>query len=152
MAAIESVVRKASEEDLEPVLTIDQLAPVGHERRELLTRRVGTGECFVYEGQGVISGYVTVRPRSFFGRDFIELLAVAPDVRRKGVGSALLSRAVAQSTTPDVFISTNRSNLAMRSLLEKENWKFSGQLEGIDEGDPEFVFYKRGGYINEVNP
>jgi hypothetical protein len=27
-------------------------------------------------------------------------------------------------------------------LLEKAGWQFSGQLEGIDEGDPELVYYK----------
>jgi hypothetical protein len=31
----------------------------------------------------------------------------------------------------------------MIALLDKYNWTFSGQLEGIDEGDPEFVFYTR---------
>ena len=29
----------------------------------------------------------------------------------------------------------------MRSLLEDEAWSFSGQLTGLDEGDPELVFY-----------
>jgi ribosomal protein S18 acetylase RimI-like enzyme len=145
MSAVERVVRKASEEDLDAVLVIDNIAPVGHEHRELLTRRVETGECLVYAEHGVVAGYVTLGTRSFFGRDFIELLAVAPDERRRGVGRSLLRGAVDQSTTLDVFISTNRSNRPMRSLLEEEKWMFSGQLEGIDEGDPELVFYKRGG-------
>ena len=30
----------------------------------------------------------------------------------------------------------------MIGLLVKEGWQFSGQLEGIDEGDPELVYYK----------
>jgi hypothetical protein len=30
----------------------------------------------------------------------------------------------------------------MRSLLDTENWTFSGELDGLDEGDPEMVFYK----------
>ena len=30
----------------------------------------------------------------------------------------------------------------MIGLLEDATWLFSGQLEGIDEGDPEFVYYK----------
>ena len=143
MAALERIVRKASEQDLDAVLAIDKIAPVGHQRRELLTRRVGSGECLVYAHHGVVVGYVTLSTRSFFGRDFIELLVVAQDQRRKGVGRWLLREAVAQSTTPDVFTSTNQSNVAMRSLLADEKWTFSGQLEGIDEGDPELVFYHR---------
>lgn len=145
MTAVESVVRKASLNDLDAVLAIDDIAPVVHQHRDLLSRRVETGECLVYAEHGVIVGYVTLSTRSFFGRDFIELLAVAPDERRRGVGRTLLRGAVDQSTTPDVFISTNQSNFAMRSMLEKEEWTFSGQLEGIDEGDPELVFYLRRG-------
>ena len=30
----------------------------------------------------------------------------------------------------------------MIGLLEKESWPYRGQLKGIDEGDPEIVFYK----------
>jgi hypothetical protein len=30
----------------------------------------------------------------------------------------------------------------MRSLLRTEGWSFSGELDGLDEGDPELVFYK----------
>jgi hypothetical protein len=40
-----------------------------------------------------------------------------------------------------MFTSTNASNVAMRSLLEAEGWSFSGQLDGLDEGDPELVFF-----------
>jgi hypothetical protein len=30
----------------------------------------------------------------------------------------------------------------MRALFEREGWALSGILEGIDEGDPELVFYR----------
>jgi len=42
-----------------------------------------------------------------------------------------------------MFTSTNRSNLAMQSLLRREGWLFSGELDGLDEGDPELVFHRR---------
>jgi hypothetical protein len=29
----------------------------------------------------------------------------------------------------------------MRSLISKEGWQFSGELNGLDEGDPELVFH-----------
>ena len=41
-----------------------------------------------------------------------------------------------------MFTSTNRSNLPMLNLLRKEQWLFSGELVGLDEGDPELVFYR----------
>jgi hypothetical protein len=30
----------------------------------------------------------------------------------------------------------------MQSLLAAEHWTVSGELDGLDEGDPEIVFYK----------
>jgi hypothetical protein len=41
-----------------------------------------------------------------------------------------------------VFTSTNRSNDAMRALLRTEGWSSSGELDGLDPGDPELVFYR----------
>ena len=140
---IERVVRQANEEDLDAVLRVDQLAPIGHDRGPLLTLRLKSGDCLVYEYRSHILGYAVVTSRSFFERDFIELLAVAPDGRRAGVASALLRRAVSQSATPDIFTSTNQSNVPMLNLLNREGWKYSGQIEGIDDGDPELVFYTR---------
>jgi GNAT superfamily N-acetyltransferase len=142
VASIEGVVRRATTEDLGAVLKLDGVAPVGHVRGPLLTARVQSGEVILDEYQGQASGYAVVRSRSFFGHDFVELLAVAPNERRHGVGRLLLQRAVGLSSPGRIFTSTNQSNIAMVGLLEKENWQFSGQLDGIDEGDPELVFYK----------
>lgn len=89
-----------------------------------------------------MTGFVIVKPAHFFGRDFIELLLVDPAVRRSGIGRALLRYALDGAATSQVFTSTNTSNLPMRSLLQKEGWSFSGTLDGLDEGDPELVFYK----------
>jgi len=40
-----------------------------------------------------------------------------------------------------VFVSTNESNAPMRELLRSEGWRPSGVLTGLDEGDPEHVFF-----------
>jgi N-acetylglutamate synthase-like GNAT family acetyltransferase len=135
-------VRAATTSDLESVLKIAKLASPSSERDSWLTLRVESGECLVSEGQSRVVGFVTLARRSFFGRDFIELLAVDPDCRRKGVGGALLRRCVNEATTSAIFVSANRSNHTMLNLLRKERWQFSGELEGLDEGDPELVFYR----------
>ena len=83
-----------------------------------------------------------VKPAHFFGRDFIELLVVDPGRRRAGIGRNLLRAALAAACTEQVFTSTNTSNQPMRSLLQAEGWSFSGELNGLDEGDPELVFYR----------
>ena len=40
-----------------------------------------------------------------------------------------------------MFTSTNESNTPMRQLLQSEGWSPSGVLTGLDEGDPEHVFF-----------
>ncbi len=135
-------IRRATKGDLNAVLALDREAPVGHERQALLTSRVESSEVILLEHGDLVRGYVVLRTRAFFGRDFVELLAVAKDDRRTGIGSLLLHHAAETSSTPRVFTSTNQSNVAMTRLLDKAGWQISGHLEGIDEGDPEVVYYK----------
>ncbi|HXU70578.1 MAG TPA: GNAT family N-acetyltransferase [Polyangia bacterium] len=78
----------------------------------------------------------------FFGRPFVELLVVAEDARRSGVGTALLA-AIEDAIAGDrLFTSTNESNAPMRALLAKVGWILSGRIENLDAGDPELVFVK----------
>ena len=128
--------------DVDAVLGVNG-APSGYsDRASLVARRIESGDCLVSESVGVITGFLTVHRRSFFGRDFIELLAVHPEHRRQGIASDLLRTVTEGTTTSQLFISTNSSNAAMRDLLRKEQWLFSGELVGLDPGDPELVFYK----------
>ena len=142
MTATRGAVRRATSGDLDAVLELDRVAPVGRERAPLLAARVQSGEVILFENQGRVLGYAVLRPHSFFGRDFVELLAVAASERRHGIAGLLLRQAVGLSSTVRIFTSTNRSNSPMIGLLTKEGWQFSGELEGIDEGDPELVYYK----------
>jgi GNAT superfamily N-acetyltransferase len=135
-------IRRAVGGDVEGVLRLDQLAVRGDRGRAgFLRRSVDLGECLVYLGQGSVAGFAVVRPAYFFGRDFVDLLLVDPGRRRSGIGRALLGAALAAAGTGQVFTSTNTSNQPMRSLLRAEGWSFSGDLDGLDEGDPELVFY-----------
>ena len=135
------LVRRARVNDLDRILELDRVEPVGHARQELLTDRVHSGEVIVFGHEDQLSGFVVARRRAFFGRDFVELLSVSNNARRHGIGSALLNAAVAQSSSARIFTSTNESNTGMRALLAKAGWQLSGRLEGIDEGDPEMVYF-----------
>ena len=139
---IRHCVRRATSEDLDAILALDRTAPVGRTRAEFLTARVRAGEVAICERDGRVVGYVVHRTKSFFGRDFVDLLAVDVRSRREGVASALLDSAVRSSSTDRIFTSTNHSNGPMAELLEKSGWHFSGALDGIDEGDPELVYYR----------
>ncbi|MGD0926384.1 MAG: GNAT family N-acetyltransferase [Streptosporangiaceae bacterium] len=103
---------------------------------------MAASECRVYLDHEVVTGFAIVKPAHFFGRDFVELLMVDPARRRSGTGRALLREALAAAGTAQVFTSTNKSNRPMRALLDAEDWSLSGELDGLDEGDPELVFFK----------
>lgn len=92
--------------------------------------------------RGEIVGFLGLRPGHFYKRDFIDLLYVAPRWRHQGAGRALMRAALRNASTPRVFVSTNESNTPMRQLLGSEGWILSGVLTGLDEGDPEHVFFR----------
>jgi GNAT superfamily N-acetyltransferase len=119
-----------------PGLTPDRVA-------ELVAAAVPAGECLVHvDSVGDVDGFVVTNKRSFFDRDFVRLVSVDSSRRRSGIARALLTAVVARATSETVFISTNVSNSAMRELLSMDRWIPSGTLSGLDEGDPEVVFWK----------
>ncbi len=135
-------IRRAVAEDLDGILRADHRATPGDQgRADFLKRCLDLGECLIYLDHGSVAGFAVIKPAHFFGRDFIELLMVDPARRRSGIGRNLLRAALAAAGTEQVFTSTNASNQPMRSLLQAEGWSFSGELDGLDEGDPELVFY-----------
>jgi ribosomal protein S18 acetylase RimI-like enzyme len=139
-------IRRAAAGDIDGILRTDHHATRGgQDRDDFLRRCLDLGECLVYLDRGSVDGFAVVKPAHFFGRDFIELLMVDPARRRRGIGRNLLRAALAAAGTEQVFTSTNTSNQPMRSLLQAEGWSFSGQLDGLDEGDPELVFYNTSG-------
>jgi ribosomal protein S18 acetylase RimI-like enzyme len=143
-----ALTRRATSHDERAVLAVDAKASAGdRERQEVLRQAIRTGQCIVYERDTHVVGVLVVKPRHFYGRDFIDLLFVSSDARRQGVGRALIRAAVESASTPRMFTSTNKSNMAMQALLRSEGWSPSGELVGLDEGDPELVYYRsRGGH------
>jgi ribosomal protein S18 acetylase RimI-like enzyme len=146
----EAHIRRAVADDLDGILRTDHhAARGGQDRGDFLGRCLDLGECLVCLDHGLVDGFAVVKPAHFFGRDFVELLMVDPARRRRGIGRNLLRAALAAAGTEQVFTSTNTSNRPMGSLLRAEGWSFSGQLDGLDEGDPELVFYNASGQTGE---
>jgi GNAT superfamily N-acetyltransferase len=135
-------IRPADLDDLPGLLALDHKAAAGDaERAADLRRFVRAGDCHVHVERDHLDGYVALTPRHFLGRDFVDLLFVTPFARRSGVGSRLLRAALELEGTAQVFTSTNRSNTPMRELLRLAGWQFSGELDGLDDGDPEMFFF-----------
>ena len=70
------------------------------------------------------------------------MLYVQQDWRRQGVGQILLGYLEKVCHTHKLFTSTNLSNLPMQRLLAKLNYRLSGVIHDLDEGDPELVYVK----------
>jgi ribosomal protein S18 acetylase RimI-like enzyme len=142
--ANELLTRSATTDDERAILAVDGRAAAGdRERQEVLRDAIRAGDCIVCERDGQVLGVLVLKPRHFYGRDFIDVLFVSSTMRRQGVGRALIRAALERATTPRVFTSTNKSNSAMQALLVSEGWSLSGELDGLEEGDPELVYYSR---------
>ena len=137
-------IRAAALTDLDALVECDPVAVGDVERRTQIESAVISGQCQVWEFDGKITGFIIKLPLDFFQRDFVSLIVVSGSHRRQGIGSALMRVVVETSPRAEVWTSTNESNVAMRGLLAREGWQLSGTLTGLDDGDPEFVFFKRG--------
>ncbi len=131
-------IRVARAEDVDAIAAID---PDRLGSRDEICALVRGQDTLVAVERGEIVGLVVVRPGHFFGRDFIDLLYVGPRWRQRGIGRALMQAALGRASTSRVFVSTNESNAPMRELLRGEGWTPSGVLAGLDEDDPEHVFF-----------
>jgi GNAT superfamily N-acetyltransferase len=134
-------VRLAGTRDRRSFPEIDPRVITDLARRDVLDSAIAARMCWLGERAGKPSGY-GILSRKFFSRDFVELLYVSEDERRKGLGTALL-RAIEDTITADrLFTSTNESNAPMRALLEKCGYRPSGKIDNLDPGDPELIFVK----------
>lgn len=141
MNDVTNAIRRADRADRDAIVAIDAIALGGDDARcALLDAALELGHCLVLDADG-IKGFVVTVPKAFFGRDFVELLIVERTRRRAGIGRRLLHAAVRSATTTRVFTSTNRSNSPMRALLDGDGWNLSGELRGLDEDDPEIVYF-----------
>ena len=132
-----SHIKIATESDLHDILDIDPFR-----RTESIHHAIKRDECYIAVYDGVIKGFAIMN-YTFFDNGFMELLMVAEKYRQCGIGSVLLNHLFAVCKTEKLFTSTNRSNRPMRKLLGKLGFVFCGQIDALDEGDPELFFVKR---------
>jgi ribosomal protein S18 acetylase RimI-like enzyme len=136
------LLRPAAGLDIDALHALDVLARADAHRRELITRAVAQGQCWVsVSAGGPIAGY-GVMDYSFFENGFVAMLYIAPGYRRQGAGRRLLQHLGGQCQTAKLFTSTNLSNLPMQALLAQAGYQLSGVVHNLDEGDPELVYVK----------
>ena len=137
-------IRRGILKDLPALLAVDELARADDKRKRWLRDAIKQRSVYVLCERHVPVAY-GVLTRNFFHRSFIEMLYVAKDERRKGYGAALLAGLeTAGMRAGEVWTSTNQSNRPMRQLLKKQGFAMRGKVTGLDEGDPEVFYQKRG--------
>lgn len=139
--ADEIVTRAAGHGDVEAMLACDAYAQTHPERGQAVRAAIGKGHCQVAIRAGQVAGYVLTHG-DFFGHGFVSLVVVAPAHQHCGVGLRLLAAAAATCKTGKLFTSTNRSNGAAQRLFARAGFVRSGQIDHLDEGDPELVYVK----------
>lgn len=140
----QSNVRLAVSSDLDSLIELDAIARREARRREFIAQAVSAGQCWVAvepRDASMLLGYGVLND-SFFEQAFIPLIVVRDSARRRGIGSAILLALESQCGAAKLFTSTNASNEPMRRLLDKHGFIASGQIENLDEGDPELVLVK----------
>jgi GNAT superfamily N-acetyltransferase len=141
MADQSITLRKATTGDFDALPAVDPMLLTNPGRADEVRRLLLLGDSWVAELDGLAVGYVLVSGH-FFSKPFVDLLVVSESHRRRGIGSALMSRCEAAHTNDRMFTSTNESNAPMRALLAKIGFEESGVIDNLDPGDPELVFVK----------
>lgn len=132
----------ATEQDLAQLIALDTVAAQESQRREAIGGWIEQNVCFVTRREGEIAGYGVLHYH-FFGCGFIELLMVAPALRGQGIGSSLLAALQQQCRTEKLFTSVNASNTGMQALLLRQGFVLSGQVDNLDDDDPELFYFRR---------
>jgi ribosomal protein S18 acetylase RimI-like enzyme len=135
-------VRPAKPDDLDSLVNVDHVAQQDTRRADFIKDAIGADQCAVAETSDRVVGFIVVS-HHFFGHDFVDLLYVATEHRRCGIGGTLMAYAEAGCEAEKLFTSTNLSNRPMQFLLAKCGYVLSGYIDKLDQGDPELVYMKR---------
>jgi GNAT superfamily N-acetyltransferase len=128
------VIRPGTPADLPAIAAFD---PFGDSRAD----EVAAGRLTVFEREGRAVGFLTVATDALLGHPFVSYLAVVPEARRSGVGSALVADAEYRHAGLRLVVSTEETNAPMRALLAGRGYTVSGVLHGLNGDGPAEVFY-----------
>lgn len=135
------IVERATEDDYSEIVAIDE-AVVGDDHRKVtITKAIINREVIVARIGAERVGFGIIN-RSFFEHYFVALLVVHPDHRRQGIAMEIMR--YIEKTCPEtkLFTSTNESNTIARLFLARLHYIQSGEINNLDDGDPEIIYVK----------
>ena len=83
-------IRLATNDDLHAMARVDPAIDHDGYRRALITQALGAQSCWVAGRDGNVEAYAAMSRGHFYGRDFISLVLVMFEARRRGLASALI--------------------------------------------------------------
>ncbi|MBN1161511.1 MAG: GNAT family N-acetyltransferase [Dehalococcoidales bacterium] len=136
-------IKKATSQDLPAILEVMRFGSnVDH--TDFIKQSVRAGKCLVTSVADKVTGFGIIgNSLLFYNHEFIELLIVHPEYRRRGIATALIKRMESICKTPKLFTSTNQTNIPAQKTYEASGFIRSGYIENLDEGDPEIIYFKR---------
>lgn len=137
-----TVIRQGTIGDLDALVAFDDVAKSSEERHNQIEDGLRDSAVSVALVDGIPKGYALLNYR-FFGHPFVELVYVASESRRSGIGASLIEHVQGLAIGSRLFTSTNQSNEPMRAVLRRLGFQESGIIHNLDPGDPELVFFKR---------
>lgn len=135
-------VTKATIADLSSLSKIDSRILGNENRKSKIEQYILNEQCILSSLNGETVGFACY-DESFFECCFIQLVIVNPDFRRLGLASLLIRYIEEHCPTPKLFTSTNESNTTMQQVCHSLGFVKSGIIENLDDGDPEWVYFKQ---------
>jgi ribosomal protein S18 acetylase RimI-like enzyme len=134
--------KKATRQDLAAILNIMSSGSTA-DHTILIKNAVNAGKCWVASIADKQTRVGILDNTFFYGQNFIDLLIVHPEYRRRGIASALIRKMEQICLTNKLFASTNESNATAQKTYETNGFVRSWYIENLDEGDPEIIYLKR---------
>jgi GNAT superfamily N-acetyltransferase len=128
--------------DLSILSKIDSMVIGSENRKPKIEQYILNEQCVVASINRESVGYACY-DTTFFECCFIQLVIVNPNFRRLGIAGALIRYIEEHSPTPKLFTSTNESNTIMQQVCLSLGFVRSGIIENLDDGDPEWVYFKQ---------
>lgn len=135
-------VTNAIHSDLSSLSRIDSMVIGSEIRKSKIEQFILNNQCVVASLNGKPVGFACY-DTTFFECCFIQLVIVNPEFRRQGIASSLIRFIEEHCPTSKLFTSTNESNTIMQQVCLSQGFVRSGIIENLDEGDPEWIYFKQ---------
>jgi GNAT superfamily N-acetyltransferase len=133
-------IRLAGYPDAEAIMGLDDGARMDRGRTNFIYKMISDRHCHVATLDGQVAAY-GVLEYSFFGHGFLSIIFVAPEHRRRTIGSQLVRAMEKICNTDRLFTTAARSDIAMQALMAGLQYKRSGRIDNLEDDEPKLVFF-----------